>query len=83
MIKTVDPAEHNYSECDGFYIKVFREIPEDEYKRLSELSHGQLNDEIEAILPDEILFGYGFYGGGLFKKFERYYYFYKRGASCD
>lgn len=83
MIKTIEKSEHNYSTSDGFYIKCYREISKEEYDRLHALSHADLNEIIGEELGDTIHFGYGYYGGGLFTKDGRYYYYYKRGASCD
>ena len=86
MIKTIPHSKaHNFSNEHGGFITRYREIPKEEFDRINLLSKAELNAEIEDCLPEDILIGYGYYGGGVFaqESENRFYYWFEQGASCE
>lgn len=84
MIKSLTSSKHNFRQNDGIFVTVYREISEETFQKVHNLSPKQLDEEIEDTMPDEVLYGYGYYGGGLYTDNEgRHYYYFKRGVSCD
>lgn len=66
----------------GYIVTTYREISEDEYKRLSNINN--LTSEYEQTLPESIRCGYGFYGCGAIRRNDNKYFFYERvGSTCD
>ena len=83
-IQTIEGGDsYIYPGCgiDTYY----REITEDEYKRVTVIEgwRGILNAEYEANMSDAIRYGYGFYGCGVCESNGKYYYYTKTGNSCD
>lgn len=63
----------------------YYEITKAEYERITAVENyrGELNSTYEANMDDSIRWGYGFYGCGVAKVDDKYYYTVCIGSSCD
>lgn len=59
------------------------EISKDLYEALSQMPSKDLTDWLDDKIPICVHRGYGCYGKGICEKGDKYYYWYKRGSSCD
>ena len=79
------PHGASYVENGPGVNKLGFEISKEEYDRLSQFTNAELDTFLESILPDDILWGYGFYGCKLVHDEEYDLYFFEKsiGSSCD
>lgn len=73
----------SFTEFGGYIKTVYRQIPDNEYNRIVQLSTKDRNREVEDSLDRAIVCGYGYYGSVLLSKDGKYYCGWKQGTSCD
>lgn len=73
----------SFARQEGGLTACYRELTEEEYKKLYNMPHGEVMNLIENSLDEAIFIGYGFYGAELREEDGKFYAVYKRGNSCD
>ena len=61
--------------------EITREITKEKYDYYK--SQPNVSTAIEADMPDDILYGYGYYGGSIYESNGKYYMRYSIDSSCD
>lgn len=68
---------------DGSIVAIYREISEEEYTRLKALSYADLEKLFLEDAPEWLIYGYGYYGCGLVVYDGKYFFYFRKGNSCD